>query len=73
IRLPRRPVQQAALSVLQSPEIPAVLLELGVRSSPGDRERLRDSAWRARMAQAIAAGLKDWSVADAARQQLRHK
>jgi len=25
------------------------------------------------MAQAIAAGLKDWSVADAARQQLRRK
>lgn len=73
IRMHRLPLQQAAFSVLKSPEIPSVLIEIGFMSSPGDLERLRDSTWRARMARAIAAGLKDWSVADAARQQLRHK
>ncbi len=73
IRMHRLPLQQAGFSVLKSPEIPSVLIELGFMSSPGDLERLRDSNWRARMAQALAAGLKDWSVADAARQQLRGK
>ncbi|MFN7595529.1 MAG: N-acetylmuramoyl-L-alanine amidase, partial [Cereibacter sp.] len=71
IRMHRLPLQQAAFSVLKSPEIPSVLIEIGFMSSPGDLERLRDSTWRARMARAIAAGLKAWSVADAARQQLR--
>lgn len=73
IRMHRLPVQQAGFSVLKSPEVPSVLIELGFMSSPRDLERLRDSTWRARMAQAIAAGLQDWSVADAARQQLRRK
>ncbi len=73
IRMHRLPLQQAAFSVLKSPEIPSVLIEIGFMSSPGDLERLRDSTWRARMARAIAAGLKDWSVADAARQQLRRE
>jgi N-acetylmuramoyl-L-alanine amidase len=73
LKMHRIPLQQAGFSVLKSPEVPSVLIELGFMSSPGDLNRLRDSAWRARMAQAIAAGLQSWSVADAARQQLRRK
>jgi N-acetylmuramoyl-L-alanine amidase len=59
--------------VLKSPEIPSVLIELGFLSSPSDLARLRDPDWRARMAQAIAAGLAAWSVEDAAQQQLRRQ
>ena len=73
LKMHRLPLQQAGFSVLKSPEIPSVLIELGFMSSPGDLARLRDPDWRAKMAQAIVAGLQSWSVADAALQQLRRQ
>lgn len=73
LKMHRIPLQQAGFSVLKSPEIPSVLIELGFLSSPSDLARLRDPDWRARMAQAIAAGLAAWSVEDAAQQQLRRQ
>lgn len=73
LKMHRIPLQQAGFSVLKSPEIPSVLIELGFLSSPGDLARLRDPDWRAKMAQAIVAGLQSWSVADAAQQQLRRQ
>jgi len=73
LKMHRIPLQQAGFSVLKSPEIPSVLIELGFLSSPGDLARLRDPVWRAKMAQAIVAGLQSWSVADAAQQQLRRQ
>ncbi len=69
----RIPLQQAAFSVLKSPEVPSVLIELGFMSSPGDLARLRDPAWRARMAQAITRGIREWVVQDAAQMQLRRQ
>jgi N-acetylmuramoyl-L-alanine amidase len=66
LRLHRVPRRAAALSVLRSPDVPSALIELGYLSSARDRERLRDPAWRARMAEAITAALADWAVADAA-------
>lgn len=62
----RRPRQAGAFSVLKSPDIPSVLLELGFMSSPRDLARLIDPAWRARMARAVAAGLLAWAAEDAA-------
>jgi N-acetylmuramoyl-L-alanine amidase len=73
LQMHRLPLQQAGFSVLKSPEIPSVLIELGFLSSPGDLARLRDQDWRAKMAQAIVAGLQSWFVADAAQQQLRRQ
>jgi N-acetylmuramoyl-L-alanine amidase len=73
LKMHRIPLQQAGFSVLKSPEIPSVLIELGFLSSPGDLARLRDRDWRARMAQALAAGLQAWSVEDAVQQQLRRQ
>ena len=70
IKMHRRPRQEGAFSVLKSPDIPAVLLELGFLSSAGDLERLTDSAWRQSMALAIRDGLKAWAVDDAARAAL---
>uniref|UniRef100_UPI0039B8BAF2 N-acetylmuramoyl-L-alanine amidase family protein n=1 Tax=Albidovulum sp. TaxID=1872424 RepID=UPI0039B8BAF2 len=69
-RMHRHPVQQAAFSVLKSPDIPSVLLEVGFLSSEADRKRLSDPAWRARMQEAILAALAAWARADAAEAKL---
>ncbi len=66
LRMHRHPVQSAGFSVLKSPDIPSVLVEVGFMSSAADLGRLRDPAWRAGMAAAIAAGLRAWADADAA-------
>lgn len=69
----RRPVRGAAFSVLKSPDIPSVLVELGFLTDAGDRANLFDPEWRARTAQAItrAAGL--WARDDAARAALSRR
>ncbi len=69
-RMHRHPIQQAAFSVLKSPDIPSVLLEVGFLSSQADRKRLADPAWRARMQEAILAALRAWAEADAAEAKL---
>lgn len=71
LALRRRPIKGAAFSVLKSPDIPSVLLELGFLTDPGDRANLIDPAWRARMATAVAAAVTSWSEDDAARATLR--
>ncbi|WP_135505306.1 N-acetylmuramoyl-L-alanine amidase [Roseovarius aestuariivivens] len=65
-----RPLRSAGFSVLKSPDIPSVLLEVGFLSSRRDRENLRDPAWRATMAQAITEAISAWRIADAARADL---
>jgi N-acetylmuramoyl-L-alanine amidase len=67
----RRPRQYGAFSVLKSPDIPSVLLELGFMSSARDLRRLTDPAWRARMARAIRVGLVAWAAEDAGVSSLR--
>lgn len=66
LKMHRKPVQAAAFSVLKSPDIPSLLLELGFMSSAADRARLTDPAWRADMAGAIVAALQVWAIVDAA-------
>lgn len=70
LRTHRRPLQEAEFSVLKSPDIPSVLLELGFLSSQADLERLTDPDWRARMQAAILAALTAWAAADAAEARL---
>ncbi len=65
-----RPIRAAGFSVLKSPDIPSVLLELGFLSSPRDLENLKDADWRQDLAQGIVEGLKAWSIADAAAAEL---
>lgn len=67
----RRPRQFGAFSVLKSPDIPSVLLELGFMSSARDLRRLTDPEWRARMARAIGVALAAWAVEDAGLSALR--
>jgi N-acetylmuramoyl-L-alanine amidase len=71
IRMHRHPLQTGGFSVLKSPDIPSVLIELGFLSSPRDLARLTDDAWRARMATAIVTGLKTWAAEDAALKTLQ--
>lgn len=71
LALRRSPVKGAAFSVLKSPDIPSVLLELGFLTDPGDRANLMDPDWRARMAAAVADSVTGWSDDDAARATLR--
>ena len=67
IRMHRHPHQEASFSVLKSPDIPSILLELGFLSSETDMAHLTDADWRAKMALAIRDGLKAWAADDAAR------
>ncbi|MDX5401804.1 MAG: N-acetylmuramoyl-L-alanine amidase [Rhodobacterales bacterium] len=60
-----RPIRRAAFSVLKAADIPSVLLEVGFLSSKRDLKNLRDTAWRARMAEAIRDGLSLWVAEDA--------
>ncbi len=70
IRMHRNPQQTGGFSVLKSPDIPSVLLELGFLSSARDFSRLTDPDWRKSMAEAIRVALVDWSVGEAGLRRL---
>jgi N-acetylmuramoyl-L-alanine amidase len=65
LRMHRHPQQTGSFSVLKSPDIPSVLLELGFLSSERDFTRLTDTAWRAKMAEAIRLALVAWAEEEA--------
>jgi N-acetylmuramoyl-L-alanine amidase len=73
IGLHGRPVQGAAFSVLKSPDITSVLLELGFISDTNDLTNLSDPVWRARMVQAVAEGTIGWWRDEHARGALLRK
>ena len=73
IRLHKRPRLEAGFTVLKAPDIPSVLLELGFLSSEADRRNLADPAWRARMADAVAAAVGAWAEADRAARSARRR
>jgi N-acetylmuramoyl-L-alanine amidase len=70
IKTHRHPIQQAAFSVLKSPDIPSLLIETGFLSSQKDRQRLNDPVWRAALQTAIVSALETWAIADAAEARL---
>ncbi len=69
-RLSSRPNRGSGFSVLKSPDIPSVLIELGFLSDARDLEDLQSARWRARLAGGIARALVVWADQDAARAQL---
>ena len=71
LRMHRHPRQEAGFSVLKSPDIPSVLLEVGFLSSARDLKRLSDPKWRARMAEAVRQGILAWTAEDLAMRALR--
>jgi N-acetylmuramoyl-L-alanine amidase len=65
-----RPLRSANFSVLRSPAVPSVLLELGFLSSPRDRAKIADPEWRAKAAAGIRDAVVLWAEEDAARAPL---
>lgn len=65
IRMHRNPLQTGGFSVLKSPDIPSILLEVGFLSSERDFARLTDPKWRARMAEALRGAILAWANEDA--------
>ena len=63
-------LRAAGFSVLKSPDIPSVLLELGFLSSESDRGNLLDEEWRNHMAVAVADAIRAWAIADEAAAEL---
>jgi N-acetylmuramoyl-L-alanine amidase len=47
--------------------VPSVLVELGFLSSPRDRAKIADPAWRTKAAAGIRDALVQWAAEDAAR------
>ena len=62
-----QPVQRATYSVLKSPDIPSVLLELGFISDHDDRANLLNPEWRARMVRVVAEAITGWARDEGAR------
>ena len=60
IRKPQ--VQRAGFVVLKSPAIPSMLVETAYISNPGEERRLRNSEQQARLAEAIASGVRSYFV-----------
>jgi N-acetylmuramoyl-L-alanine amidase len=60
VQLRRFPVRQADFFVLQAPDVPSVLVELGFLSNANDMANLMQSDWRDRTAEAIARGISTY-------------
>jgi len=59
-RLRRDKVQQASFQVLNSPDIPSILIETGYLTNPDEAKRLNSSGYQRNMAQAIAQGIMNY-------------
>jgi N-acetylmuramoyl-L-alanine amidase len=55
-------VQRAGFVVLKSPAIPSMLVETAYISNPGEERRLRSTEQQARLAEAIATGVRSYFV-----------
>jgi N-acetylmuramoyl-L-alanine amidase len=60
IALRRFPVRQADFFVLQAPDVPSLLVELGFLSNAKDISNLESDAWRDEVVAAIAKGITDY-------------
>ncbi len=62
-RLRRDKVQQASLQVLNSPDIPSILIETGYLTNPAEARQLNTSQFQQRLAGAIAQGVVNYFYA----------
>ena len=56
-------VEQASFAVLKAPDIPSILVETAFISNPEEEDKLRDPAYRRRLVDALATGVKRWFAA----------
>jgi N-acetylmuramoyl-L-alanine amidase len=54
------PHQQASFKVLEAPDVPSALVELGYLSNSGDERLLQSAGWRSEAAQAVAAAVDEF-------------
>ena len=59
-RVHRREPQAASFAVLNSPDIPSVLVELGFISNPQEEQQLRSASHQQRLAQALYDGTREF-------------
>ncbi|HEY9011493.1 MAG TPA: N-acetylmuramoyl-L-alanine amidase [Devosia sp.] len=60
VAMRRFPVRQADFFVLQAPDVPSVLVELGFLSNASDIANLQKSDWRKRVVEALARGVAQY-------------
>ncbi len=60
VTLRRFPVRQADFFVLQAPDVPSILVELGFLSNAADIANLQKSDWRDRTVDALARGIAEY-------------
>ncbi len=60
VALRRYPVRQADFFVLQAPDVPSVLVELGFLSNSDDMANLLQGEWQGRTAEALARGISSY-------------
>lgn len=60
VAMRRYPVRQADFFVLQAPDVPSVLVELGFLSNARDIANLQQGDWRERVVEALARGVADY-------------
>jgi N-acetylmuramoyl-L-alanine amidase len=63
VTLRRFPVRQADFFVLQAPDIPSMLIELGFMSNSADIKNLESDQWRDKVVGAIATGVEGYFTA----------
>jgi len=59
-RLHKKQVEQAAFSVLKSPDIPSILVETGFISNPQEAKSLNSAGYQEKIASAIYRGVDRW-------------
>jgi N-acetylmuramoyl-L-alanine amidase len=57
-KLHKGAVEQAGFAVLKAPDIPSILVETAFISNPEEEANLRDSAYQARLVEALVTGMK---------------
>jgi len=60
VTLRRFPVRQADFFVLQAPDIPSMLIELGFMSNAADIKNLESQQWRDKVVTAVASGVEGY-------------
>ena len=63
-KLHKGSVEQAGFAVLKAPDIPSILVETAFISNPEEESRLKDDAYRDKMANAIMKGIKRYFAAN---------
>ena len=59
-----RPLRSANYHVLQAPDVPSLLIEIGFFSSPADRRNMTSPEWQRDIARSIADALVTWHPED---------